>query len=182
MRKFLGLSSLFVFVILLMMQTGITSCTKDVVKIDTVTVTHTDTLTKVDTVVTQDTTVTLAILTANKWRSQEIRGVIGNDTTVYQRGGTNNTEDYDNEYIQFNTNGTGILYDAVGTTHQTTWSFLDSSHTMLTFVVFNPSPIASQTVIWDNLRYKDGKLLFDQYWSYQGINSHTQFVRIPYGQ
>lgn len=175
MRKLLGLSSLLGFIILLTMQTGVSSCTKEVVKVDT--------LTKIDTVVIQqDTTVTLAILTANKWRSQEIRGVIGNDTIVYQRGGTNNTQDYDNEYIQFNADGTGILYDAAGTTHQTTWSFSDSSHTKLTFIVFNPAPIPSQTVTYDNLRYKNKALLFDQYWSYQGINSHAQLIRVSYNQ
>lgn len=174
MRKLLGLSSFLGFVILLTMQTGMTSCTKEVVKIDT--------LTKVDTIVKQDTTVTPALLTAYKWKTKEIIGVIGNNITYYERGGSNNTENYDNEYIQFNTDGTGVLYDAAGTLHQTTWSFSDSSYKKLTFVVFNPSPIPSQNVTWDNLRFKNNQLLFDQYWSYQGINSHVQFIRLPYNR
>lgn len=156
------------------------SCEKDVTTYDTVTVTKTDTLTQNDTLVIMDTTVTLELLTANSWKMQELRGVIGNDITFYERGGTSNTENYDNEYIRFNADGTGILYDAAGTTHNITWAFADGTTTKLTFVVSNPPPIASQNVVYENLRYKNNTLLFDQYWSYNGINSHAQAVRVPF--
>ncbi len=173
MKKFLSLSSLFIFIIFLSVQTSLTSCTKEVTEYDTVTVTQTDTL------VITDTTVTTAILTANAWKMQEFRGVIGNSITLYERGGTSNTENYDNEYIRFNADGTGTLFDAVGTTHALTWAFESGTTTQLSFVVSNPSPTPSQTVVYDNLRYKNKSLLFDQYWSYEGLNSHTQAVRIP---
>ncbi|HTS45814.1 MAG TPA: hypothetical protein VMH01_15550 [Puia sp.] len=62
-----------------------TSCTKT----NTVTKTVTDTVTKTvtDTLTIKDTTLTTAILTANAWKVQDIRGVIGNTAVYYLRGG-----------------------------------------------------------------------------------------------
>ena len=185
MRKLISVSSFLSFIIFISLQTSITSCTKDITIYDTVTLTQTDTLTRIDTLtqidtlIITDTAISLELLTANSWKMQEFRGVIGNTITYYLRGGSGNTENYDNEYITFNANKTGILYDAEGTTHQITWDFSNSNNTGLTFVVQNSYPVPNQTVVYENLRYKNKSLLFDQYWTYNNINSHTQAVRIP---
>ncbi len=97
----------------------------------------------------------------------------------YKRGGLSNTENFDNEYITFNTNKTGIYFDAVGATHQMTWDFSNIENTKITFVVQNPAPLAAQTVVWENLRYKNKTLIFDQYWTYNNVNAHAQVIRIP---
>ena len=173
MKKMFGLCSFLGITALVELQTGISSCTKDKTIYDTVTVT------KVDTVVIKDTAITLGLLTANAWKMQEIRGVIGNTITFYQRGGTSNTENYDNEYIRFNLDKTGVLYDANSAAHQITWDFSNEEKTKLTFVVSNPAPLPSQTVVYENLRYKNKALLFDQYWTYNNVNSHVQVIRIP---
>jgi hypothetical protein len=173
MKKLISVSSFLVFASLLFLQTGVTSCTKEKIVVDTVTVTKTDTL------IIQDTTVSLELLTANSWKLQEIRGVNGNTMVFYERGGTLNTQNFDNEYIRFRADGTGTYFDASGATHQITWEFSNEARTKLTFVVSNPAPLESHIVVYENLRYKNQALLFDQYWTYDNINSHAQVIRIP---
>ncbi len=172
MKKLIGLSFLST-IILFTSQAGFTSCTKDKTIYDTVIVT------KKDTLVIQDTAISLQLLTANSWKLQELRGVQGNVINYYKRGGLSNTENFDNEYITFNTNKTGIYFDAVGATHQITWDFSNIENTKITFVVQNPAPLAAQTVVYENLRYKNRALIFVQYWTYNNVNAHAQVIRIP---
>jgi hypothetical protein len=168
MKKPLLVSPFLFLIFLVVLQTQFASCKKE-----TITVTHTDT------VFLKDTAISAQLLSANSWKIQELRGVIGNSITSYQRGGTGNTENYDNEYITFNADKTGILFDAAGGTHSLTWDFSNSLNTKLTLIVNNPVPAASQTVVYENLRYKNKALLFDQYWTYNFTNAHTQIIRIP---
>jgi len=189
MKNWISISSLLGFTFIIMLQAGVSSCTKDHTIYDTVTVHKTDTLdhtiydtiivNKTDTLIIKDTAISLELLTANAWKMQEIRGVIGSEIIFYQRGGTTNTENYDNEFIRFNADNTGSLYDANGAIHQIVWAFSNEAKTKITFVVSNPAPLESQTVIYENVRYKNKALLFDQYWTYNNVNSHVQVIRIP---
>lgn len=179
MKKLVFLPLFSSLLILFLLQAGITSCTKDKTIYDTVTVVKKDTIRIIDTVVIQDTAISLQLLTATSWRVQEMRGVIGNSILYYVRGGVNNTENYDHEYITFRPDKSGVLFDAAGAMHQITWNFTNSKNTEITMVVQNPFPMASQTVVYENIRYKDRALHFDQYWTYNNINSHAHLVRTP---
>jgi hypothetical protein len=161
MKKFIGVSAFLVFASLLLLQTGVTSCTKE------------------KTIVIQDTAISLELLTSNSWKVQEVQGVKGNTVVFYERGGTSNTENLDDEYIRFLADGTGTYFDQAGFTHQITWEFSNEAKTKLTFVISNPAPLQSHTVVYENLRYKNKALYFDQYWTYDNINSHAQEIRIP---
>lgn len=164
MKRFISASALCSLACLLLFQTSFTSCKKE-------------TITKTDTVVVKDTAISLELLTSNSWKVQELRGVTGNTITYYLRGGSSNTENFDAEYITFNAAKTGIYFDASGVTHQMTWDFSSSTNTKLTFVIQN-NGIPSQTVIFDNIRYKNKALYYDQYWTYNNINCHAQGIRI----
>lgn len=181
MKNVIGIVSFLSLI--LMLQIGATSCTKDntIYKTDTLMVIKKDTLTVVqkDTVIIKDTAITLQLLTSKSWVMQEIRGVQGNNLLYYKRGGTSNTESFDADHIKFDANKTGTYVDGNGATHQISWDFSNSDNTKLTFIVSNPVPLTSQTVVYDNLRYKNGVLLFDQYWTYNNINSHAQAIRTP---
>jgi hypothetical protein len=126
----------------------------------------------------KDTAITLQLLTGNSWKIQELRGVLGNTNVYYLRGGSSNTQNMDNDYITFKADKTGTYVDAASGTHAITWDFSNSANTQITFVIQNPSS-ASETVVYDNLRYKNGALLFDQYWTYNSVYSHAQVIRIP---
>lgn len=171
MKKIFSFSGLFA-IVLLMMQAGTTSCTKENTVYDTITVVQKDT------VIIKDTAISLQLLTAHSWKVEEIRGVESNTILYYKRGAAGNTENFDIEYITFKADKTGTYYDGVGTTHAMTWDFSNTELTKITFIVQNTAPIPDQTVVYENLRYKNGALLFDQYWSYNNKNSHAQVIRI----
>ncbi len=176
----LSASLFFVYFLLFGFQTSFTSCTKTTTRIDTVTLTKIDTTTtiKTDTVSAADTTLTLQILTSNTWIIQYIRSVTDNTIVYYTRGGSS-TENFDAEYLLFNSNLTGTLVDPTGASHTMTWSWSNATNTQLTFITSNPSPEPSQTTIWDNLRMKGDSLLCDQYFTYLTVNSQSEVVMIP---
>ncbi len=93
MKKIFGLTCIGLASLIFGLQFGISSCTKDRTITDTVTVIKRDTLIQVrhDTLRITDTALNLQILTANPWKLQEERGVVGNMHLYYLRGGASNT-------------------------------------------------------------------------------------------
>jgi hypothetical protein len=122
---------------------------------------------------------TAAILTSHSWKILEERGVHGGDTLYYLRGGLHNTQSFDNEYITFNLNNSGILTINDGTQFNFTWAFANADKSKLTWTVLNTP--ATYTITWDNIRYKNGNLNLDQYFTdgNTGQNSHSQQIRMP---
>ena len=186
MRIILSTSLVFLMIILLTVQGGLTSCTKDHTIIDTVTVIKKDTVTVIqkDTVIIKDTMLTAEILSANQWKYQVFRGVYGGDSIVYYRGSASNTANYDNDYIEFYNDGShnGFTQDAEGYSHQITdWQFTNSEHTQMTFRYYVTNSPIYHFVTWDNIRYKNKSLMFDEYYhdNYANINLHDQTIRIP---
>jgi hypothetical protein len=163
---------------LLLFQNGVTSCTKDtLVKTDTVI--KKDTIIQHDTIVKKDTMLTAQILTSHPWKVLEERGVHGGEIIYYLRGGSSNTQSFDNEYITFNSNNTGVLTINSGQQFNFTWTFANTDNTKLTWTVLN-SP-ATYTITWDNIRLNNGNLNHDQYFTdgNTGQHSHTQQIRMP---
>ncbi|MBS1607582.1 MAG: hypothetical protein JSS70_02135 [Bacteroidetes bacterium] len=168
MKLLFSTSIVGIIVVLLAVQSGLSSCTKDHIIYDTVIIT--------------DTTVTTEILTAHSWKIQYYRGVYGGDTIVYLRGGVNNTQNLDADYITFNSDGTGFNNDAVNGSHQITdWKFTNAEHTQITFKYYVTASSIYHFVTWDNLRFKNNSLMFDEYYhdNYVNVNVHDQTVRIP---
>ncbi len=156
-----------------MMQVSLTSCEKETTIYDTVTVI------KKDTIIIKDTALTVDILTANAWKMQEMRGVLGNSNRYYLRGGNNNTESLDNEHISFGSNGTATYVENSGIQRSVTWSFSNEARTKLT-ILFSNTP-ATFTVTWDNIRYKNKSLDYDNYYRDGNLNmfEHSRQIRIP---
>jgi hypothetical protein len=178
MRIILSTSLILLIIILLTVQGGLTSCTKDHTIIDTVTVI------KKDTITIKDTLLTAEILSANKWKYQVYRGVAGGDSVVYYRGGTSNTDNRDNDYIEFynDGSGTGFSMDPAGYSHLIKeWQFTNAEHTQMTFKYYVTNSPIYHFITYDNIRYKNKSLMFDEYYhdNYININVHDQTVRIP---
>ena len=171
MKQFFSFS-IVIGVLAAFLHTGLTSCTKDHTIYDTVNVTQHDTIIK------KDTSITLQLLTANPWKIKELRGVFNNTPYYYLRGGTNTGINYDNEYITFNANKTGSYVDPNGySSVMTSWDFVGTDSSKITFVIAFPT--VTTTLHWENLRYKNGALYYDEYYSQNGNNAHEQAVRIP---
>src|SRR5450432_202656 len=77
---------LFIISFLFIFQNVLVSCTKTNTVTKTVTVTDTVTMIQKDTLVIKDTLLTTAILTANPWKYEELRGLVANSTSYYLRG------------------------------------------------------------------------------------------------
>ena len=151
-----------------------TSCTK------TNTITKTDTVTKTDSILVpeKDTLVTTAILTANSWEAIYDRAMVGGEMLFYMRGATSgNTMDLDNEYITFNSNGSGIYTEPSGTQDSFTWSYSDSSYTKLVWIWnISPQPV---TVTWENLSYHDDAIHYTEWYVRNGDTTLGSEIRTP---
>jgi hypothetical protein len=179
MTKLKTLSFFLVFAFLLFFSISVTSCTKEKIVPQETVIHDTVAVTQTDTVVIQDTAISLELITANSWKLQQLRGVNANTIMFYERGGASNTQNFDNDNIRFEADSTGVYFDENGYTHQIRWEFSNETNTKLTLVISNPAPEHSHTVVYENLRYKNKALYFDQYWTYNDINSHAQIIRIP---
>jgi hypothetical protein len=173
MKRLLSASVLLSLPHIFMFQVSTTSCTKETLKYDTVTVI------KKDTIIIKDTVLSTELLVANSWKMQEMRGVLGGTKRYYLRGGSANTENLDNEYIAFNQNGTGTYVENNSIQHSITWSFSNDAHTKLALILSNTP--TTFTITWDNIRYKNKSLYFDSYYTDGNLNAneHSQNIRIP---
>jgi hypothetical protein len=174
MKSILKLCAVLPVLFMFIFQSGLSSCTKDPEN-------ETDTIivTKHDTIVKQDTMLTAAILASHPWKVLEERGVAGGNLVYYYRGGSSNTESFDNERVTFNANGTGTHTHNNGTVINITWVFANSQNTKIVWTVLNTP--ATYNITWDNIRYKNGNMYFDQYYTdgNTGANSHSNQIRIP---
>jgi hypothetical protein len=159
--------------ILFSFQFELSSCTK------TNTITKTDTVIQIqkDTITIKDTALTPAILTANSWKYQEIRATFGGSYIYYLRGGSNNTQSFDNEYVTFNSDHTGLYSDNAGGQTTLTWNFTDASNTTLVWIWnVSPTPV---TVTWEHLSFKNGAIHYDEFFTQNGENELSSATRVP---
>lgn len=175
MRKLVGIIAAAIFFIVVI-QTGFTSCTKTNTVTDTVTVIKRDTVTRVDTLQLKDTAVTLEILTANPWKLLEVRALVANGPVLYLRGGSANTLNFDNEFITFNPNHTGVYTDNFGTSTTLSWNFTDATNTTLQWTWNLSTPVV---ITWEHLFYKNAALHYDEYYNQSGTNTLGAEIRIP---
>ena len=136
---------------------------------------------KKETVVESDLTpITPALLSANKIMIKELRGVLGGNKIYYLRGATSgNTQSFDNEYYKFNADFTGTNLDGAGTLKNFTWVFTNSENTKINITLLNTP--ATFVVTWDNMRYINSTLYYDEYFTdgNTGLHAHSQGIRIP---
>jgi len=173
MSRYSVVPFLGIIILLFSLQVGTSSCTKEKIEYDTIVKIQHDT-----TIKTTDTALTVQLLTANSWKLQEYLGNEGNNKVFYVRGGSGNTFNYDNEYIFFRADNTGGYFDPnVGVTNSLTWNFANDSKTKIIYTVSFPT--GATVITWDHIFYKNGSLVFDQYYTQGTMNSHTQNIRIP---
>lgn len=177
-QKLCFFSTTVVCFLLFIAQTTVSSCTKTVTVIDSIIHTQTDTLISIirDTLQEKDTALTAAILTATPWKLQEVRALSGGTYIYYTRGGTANSQSFDNEYITFHADNSGTYQDNAGSTTTFTWQFTNTSNTQLVWIWNLPQPV---TITWENIAYDDGALRYTEYYTQFGTNVLASEVRIP---
>jgi len=189
MKFLLTSSAIFMLFATTFFSGGLASCTKDRNEIkdfkhhrpsvDTVWIG--DTIIIVDTLRIGDTVFTEEMLTAHPWKFQELRAVYGGAPLYYLRGGASNNSNYDNEYVVFNPDHTGYEYDAAGYFHNIpNWGLTTTDKVTLTFTYFN-APGVTSLITWDRIQYKNGNMLFEDYYldNYVNLNYHGYEIRMP---
>jgi hypothetical protein len=178
MKSFLSVAVIAIVCLQFGIVGSMTSCTKTDTVHDTVIKIQTDTIIKnhTDTLQEKDTLLTVAILTANSWKLQFARSLWGNVIVNYERGGSSNTQSFDNEYMTFNANGTGTYTDNVGTQTSFTWNFTDATNKKLIWVWNLPTPV---TITWEDIVYDDAAIRYTESYTNAGNNYVGSEMRIP---
>lgn len=135
-----------------------------------------------DTLQLKDTLVTDSIITSTTWKLQEARWVRGNVADYYLRGTTNNVGQ-DNERMTFSANGTGKLVDGNQWPADFTWTRTQNADRSVSIkiTIAYPLPTGNIPVYWNNVAYKNGALVFEEFYDNVGMNlkQHSRMVRIP---
>jgi hypothetical protein len=71
------------------------------------------------------------LLTAHTWKMEEIMQLENNALIYYKRGGNANTNNYDNDKLTFNPNGTGTYSPNPAQNLPLTWQFTNTAKTNL---------------------------------------------------
>jgi len=80
-------------------------------------------------------------LTNNAWQMKQIIQQVGNNQSVYIKGGINTTgSDYSKTRLQFNADGTGSFTDPLEDTYALSWSFAPNDESEINVIVDYPIP------------------------------------------
>jgi hypothetical protein len=77
-----------------------------------------------------------SLLVSNTWQIRHIYSVQNNIVFFYERGGQNNTYNYDNDFLKFDKDGTGT-YTAGSSHYNITWQFDNSDKTEMSYTIYN---------------------------------------------
>ena len=84
------------------------------------------------------------LLTHHTWKMEELTQVENNTQIYYKRGGTTNTQNFDNDKITFLVDGTGTYSPTPSQNFNITWEFTNASKTQMNIVItFSPSLITT---------------------------------------
>jgi hypothetical protein len=160
MKTIIKLASLLPIFLVFVFQTGLTSCKKDPLNSDTVTIIKHDTV-----VVNPPTLLPEQVLTSSVWIIDEIRFLENNTLYYYKRDATSgNTANFDTETIKFNANKTGT-YVAGGITYNVAWDFVNNDKSRISYTVsYSPT----LTVKWENVTYTDSTIKYTEYYNRNG--------------
>jgi hypothetical protein len=115
------------------------------------------------------------LLTDHAWKIQEIRYLYDNFLYYYKRGAAQgNTDNFDNESIEFNTDKTGV-YKRNNITYNLTWEFTNPEKTKLVMDINFPEPLH---IFWENITLTESDLKYTEYYTFKGLPNLTVSHRI----
>ena len=117
------------------------------------------------------------LLTGSLWQIEEIRYLKLNVEQHYKRGASDNTVNYDNEYIKFESNKTGTLYGSLAPA-PVTWSFANPEKTKLQFTV-QFQGVAPILVTWENILFSEQSIRYTEYYIQDGAMALGEGIRTP---
>src|ERR1700755_3059964 len=77
-----------------------------------------------------------SLLVSNIWQGPHIRVLQNNTMISYDRGGSDNTFNYDHDYLEFKKDGTGT-YSAGNDVYNISWRFDNAAKTEMSYTLFD---------------------------------------------
>lgn len=114
------------------------------------------------------------LLTASPWKIDELRYLQTNLPQYYKRGGSQNTVNFSEEYIEFFSDHTGQYHDQNLQSASFTWSFTNPEKTIIRYT-FQYGLV----VTWENIILSEKAIRYTEYYNRDGINSLAEGIRIP---
>lgn len=114
------------------------------------------------------------ILTKNAWKIDELRYLQDNVPHYYKRGGTQNTESFSDEYIEFFSDKTGRYYAQDLSSVPITWNFVNAEKTIIQYTIQY-----GLVVTWESIILTEGSIRYTEYYTRNGIKSLAEGIRIP---
>lgn len=106
-----------------------------------------------------------------KWQIEHIDWVDEGVLYQYNRGASNNDNNFDDNYVIFSRDFTGS-YITSGTTFNTSWSWNDATKTGLTYIIHNfaeggiVSPNSNFTISWQNVSLTDSTFRYTEMYTH----------------
>ncbi len=107
-----------------------------------------------------------SVLTAVTWQMQESRVIEGNNMFYYQRGGQENTINFDEDLYKFNADYTGT-YFYNGQQYKFNWKYLDAEKTKMELIMQYPTPLV---VTLENVSITATSLKYTRLQKVNGVN------------
>jgi len=103
-----------------------------------------------------------------KWEMQEIRFLYDNDRYYYQRDNyAESNMNFDNDYIIFNCEGTGIYHQGNNIDYKIQWHFIESKKNAIEFTISKFRNNSDLVVNWENIDQSSNQIKYTEYYSHK---------------
>ena len=115
--------------------------------------------------------ITDSLMDGKKWQIEHIYWVDEGVLYQYNRGASNNDNNFDDNYVIFSRDFTGS-YITNATTFNTSWSWNDATKTGLTYIIHNfaeggiVSPNSNFTISWQNVSLTDSTFRYTEMYTH----------------
>jgi hypothetical protein len=118
-------------------------------------------------------------LSNTEWQMEEIRFIQQNTPYYYKRGSAReNNMNFDNDFIRFNFDGTGIYHQSDGTEYQLKWRFVDDQKTGIEYTLENFRDQKPVTVHWEQIQMTNKTIKYIEFYTLtNGTNSLANVTR-----
>lgn len=119
-------------------------------------------------------------LVNRNWMMQEIRFIQDNLDYQYRRGDDSfSNMNFDNDYIRFNPDGSGLYHQTDNKVYRLTWNYTDDAHSNILFTIDNFRYNSPLTVHWEHIKLEGNKIEYSEFYTHKtGIHSLGYGIRV----
>lgn len=118
------------------------------------------------------------LLTGSSWQIKHLNQAQSGQKTYYDRGGGNNTYDYDDDLLKFNTDGSGIYTTSTGVNYNFTWQFDNTDKTELSYTLAGYGN-GSLAIKLENIFLDENNFRYSEMYMFGSSYSGGSIYRMP---